>query len=145
MGRLKKAVAVAGATTAFMMIFSMITFILGFVGLYITSNRTVVGLVYGCYGGCLFFFVLIPLFVVGGGIKMLDIPEERAKGICAVGGKSKHDAAKRLKYLGSATADEKSLTIVEKFFVRYARNFDRVSERFVDYNMCTETCPCMKT
>ena len=78
-------VAVAGATTIFMMVFSLITFIIGFVGLYLTSKRDFAGFINGYFGGCMIFFVIIPLFVVGGGIKALDIPEDRLEGICAIG------------------------------------------------------------
>ena len=66
-GRLNKAVATTGLTSAFMLIFTVITFLMGFWGFYVTRRRDLPGYANVCYGGCLFFFVMIPLFVVGVG------------------------------------------------------------------------------
>jgi hypothetical protein len=113
-GRLVKGASLSGLTTGFMSIFSLITFSIGFLGMYLTRKRDAGYAVFGCYGGCLFFFIMIPLFVVGVGAgTAMSLSENRLKGVCSVGINKPHAANNRKKYLGDENASFDSLSRTE--------------------------------
>lgn len=96
-GRMKKAVSVTGLTAGFMLIFTVITFLLGFFGLFLTRRRDIPQLANSGYGFCVLFFVMLPLFIVGVGSQaLLNVSDDRLKGICQVGLKTQRSKELRL-------------------------------------------------
>lgn len=114
LGELQRGAKIAGMTTGFMAIFSLVTFCTGFCGMYLTYKRDIIGWAYTGYGFCLFWFIMIPLFVVGvGSAGALTISEDRLKGICAINGTNSEDQQMRQKYLGDGNARFDSLSRTE--------------------------------
>jgi hypothetical protein len=73
-------------TIGFMLIFTIITIGMGCWGMVLTKRRDLPGWIFINYGFCLLFFIIIPLFVVGGGSRMaLSMSDQRLMGICAIG------------------------------------------------------------
>jgi hypothetical protein len=85
-----------GMASGIMLLFTVSPILMGCWGMYLTKRRDVPGWVAFNYGGGLFFFVILPLLVLGIGSRTaLSVSDDRLRGICAVGKNDTNDKSLR--------------------------------------------------